>query len=311
MKLSFRHVAYCTLLVAISGCSMMGGNLIEVTDEIKTNNTKAISHNIKHAATLRMGEYIDQRTVSNPRYLGKATSHVSGITGDNLILDRDVTEITTSAIKNRFDANGFLILEGEEGQNALFEVSGAIKSMELNVRNRDEINISIETFLKDASSGKIIWSGIVTEVNERFAGVSGNNKEDVAAYLKNGLRIVSNKTVEAITNSLMASRPELFTLTPGTKQISGVDVLVAPPASPQAIQTPSSNPALGLLSVNTSPARAKIYLDGVYFGLSPLHAELEPGVHDVVVKMNGYKKAAEKVSVRKGDNTKLEMVLER
>jgi uncharacterized membrane protein len=66
----------------------------------------------------------------------------------------------------------------------------------------------------------------------------------------------------------------------------------------------------GVLVVNTEPARAKVYLDGVYFGMSPLRAEATLGIHKVEVKLKGYKTASEKVSVRKGDSTELELTLE-
>ena len=62
--------------------------------------------------------------------------------------------------------------------------------------------------------------------------------------------------------------------------------------------------------VNTEPARAKVYLDGVYYGMSPLRVEAAPGVHKVEVKLKGYKTASEKVSLRKGDSTELELTLE-
>jgi len=70
-------------------------------------------------------------------------------------------------------------------------------------------------------------------------------------------------------------------------------------------------PTAGLLLVNTNPQRAKVYLDGVYYGMSPLRLEMEPGVRAISVKLEGYKMVTEKVSVRKGDNTEMELNLER
>jgi len=177
----------------------------------------------------------------------------------------------------------------------------------------------------------VVWSGLVTEKNDRFAGVSGNNKDDVVAYFNRELKIASNKTVEAVSASLMAAKPELFNLTAGTKRIPGVTVYVAPTAAKPALSVPSvpaygeqpgsavqmpsyvpqASATAGLLLVNTNPQRAKVYLDGVYYGLSPLRLEMEPGVHAISVKLEGYKMVTEKVSVRKGDNTEMELNLER
>ena len=87
----------------------------------------------------------------------------------------------------------------------------------------------------------------------------------------------------------------------------------APPggAVPPPAYMPRAGETTGLLLVNTSPSRAKVYLDGVYYGLSPLRLEMEPAVHAISVKLEGYKMVTEKVSVRKGDNTEMELKLER
>ncbi|TAN72596.1 MAG: PEGA domain-containing protein [Gallionella sp.] len=276
---------------------------------------------------------MDQRKAGNPRLLGTATNRVRGVDGGQLLLDQEIATLVTAAIKKRFASEGYQVLESG---GAMFEVSGTVKDLTLNVKNRDEINIAIETTLKESATGKVVWSGLVTEKNDRFAGVSGNNKDDVVAYLNKELRVASDKTVEAVNASLMATQPGLFNLTPGTKTIPGVTiyaapaaakpapatpatpvtaapVYAAPPASPAPppAYTPRASATAGLLLVNTNPPRAKVYLDGVYYGLSPLRLELEPGIYAASVKLEGYRMVTEKVSVRKGDNTEVELNLER
>ncbi len=325
MQSSLKRIASSALLAAVVGCSAIGGANAPIADNKKSTGRDSADRQVKNSATLRINQYVDQRSIGNPRFLGKIEHRVWGLSGNELVLDQDVAVIATSAFKKRFDSEGFRVLEGGDANNALFEVSGVIKELVLNVKNRDEINISIETTLKNVITGKVVWSGLVTEKNDRFAGVSGNSKDDLDAYLNKGLHTVSGKTVEAISASLMAARPELFNLTPGTKAIKGVDVYVAPLAAPTTDTTlapiplsstvpankSSANVTNGILSVNTNPPRAKVYLDGVYFGLSPLRFEIEPGIHDIVVILKGYKTASEKVSVRKGENTELELSLER
>jgi hypothetical protein len=85
---------------------------------------------------------------------------------------------------------------------------------------------------------------------------------------------------------------------------------LATPVQPAGVVTINVG-VTGLLVLNTKPSRAKVYLDGVYFGMTPLRVEVDAGVHEVSVRLDGYKAGAEKVSVRKGDTTELEMVLER
>lgn len=329
-----QRVAVLVLLAAVAGCSTIkdakdtvggwvsGSNTLDTSKKVASNNSGPL---LKYAATLRVSNYVDQRKTSNPRYLGVLKGRVTGMSGDEILMDQDVAAIVKNSIAKRFDTEGYQIVEG--GAPAIFEVSGVIKALTLNVKERDDILITIETTLKEVATGKVVWSGSVTEKNDRFAGVSGNNKDDVVSYLNKELRIASTKTVEAISASLMASRPDLFNLTPGTKPVPGVTVFVAPQlpktAVPVMLQTaqpvgelPASSykahasETAGLLLVNTSPSRARVYLDGVYYGMSPLRLEMEPGIHAISVKLAGYNMVTEKVSVRRGDNTEIELNLE-
>ncbi len=339
-----QRVALVVLLSAVAGCATVneakdtvggwfgGGDNTLTTSSPKKTSDGSSGSLLKYGATLRVNKYVDQRKEKDPRYLGEVTVRVSGLSGRELTMDQDVADIATGSIKNRFDTEGYQIMEGSSAKDALFEVSGVVKQLTLNVKNRDEITIAIETTLKEVATGKVVWSGLVTQNHDRFAGVAGNSKDDLMAYLNSELRIASGKAVDAISSSLMASRPELFNLTPGTKPIKGVTVYVAPgltkPAAPAMSQNygvqqqqggevgastyrPHASETAGLLLVNTNPSRARVYLDGVYYGLSPLRLEIEPGVHAISVKQSGYKMVTEKVSVRRGDNTEMELNLER
>lgn len=338
MSSLLQRIALLALLVAVSGCSSIksakdtvsgwvGGGSASTLETSRASSAGAMP-GLKYGATLRVNNYVDQRKVGNPRYLGKMSDRVRGLSGNELIVDQDVADLVTVAIKKRFDSEGYQVMEGAAAANALFEVTGVVKELTLNIKARDEIFMAIETTLKEVSSGKVVWSGLVTEKSDRFAGVSGNNKDDVMAYLNKELGIVSTKSVEAISASLMISRPELFNLTPGSKPIKGVTVYVAPqaakqspvvapgPAAPAASEDtassykPHASETTGLLLVNTNPSRAKVYLDGVYYGMSPLRLEMDPGIHAISVKLAGYNMVTEKVSVRRGDNTEIELNLE-
>lgn len=345
MSSLLQRVALLVLLSAVAGCATVndakdtvGGWFSSGDNTLSTNGGKKASDGnsgslLKYGATLRVNNYVDQRKVSNPRYLGEVTVRITGHAGKELVMDQDVADFATSAIKKRFDTEGFQIMEGSSAKDAVFEVSGVVKELTLNVKNRDDISIAIETTLKEISTGKVVWAGIVTEKDSRFSGVSGNNKEDVIDYLNYKLGVASTKTVDAVSASLMAAHPELFNLTAGTKRIPGVTVYVAPkvakPAAAAMTQNydygaqqqgreigessyrPHASETVGLLMVNTNPSRARVYLDGVYYGLSPLRLEMDPGIHSISVKQSGYKMVTEKVSVRRGDNTEMELALER
>lgn len=340
MKQFLQRVFLGLAVASAVGCSNMsmpsmggmfggeGSGAIRATESKKTNPNAPL---LKYAASIRINRYTDARKMGNPRKIGTGAENVSGMSGKDIVLDHDVATIVTGAMKTRLDDAGFQVSEAQNG-NALFELSGVVKELTYDVKARDEVSIAIETTLKEMGTGKVVWSGIVVEKDDRFAGVSGNNKSDVAMYLHKKLGIVTEKTTEAISASLMVTRPELFNLTPGTKAIPGVTVLIAPtvvntpaptlPAqqvapiptvntvAPAQVYMPQATATSGLLLVNTSPARAKVYLDGVYYGLSPLRLEMEPGVHTISVKMEGYRMVSEKVSVRKGDSTEMDLSLE-
>lgn len=304
------------------------GDVIEVSTKHRPNPNAPLT---KYAATFRLGQFSDDRKIgANSRKIGMGGGNVAGLTTDDIIISQDVPQLVAGTMRNRLDDAGFTVYE-DRAANATFELSGSIKNLMLNVKIRDEVLIGIELVVKEVASGKVVWSGLVVEKNDRFAGVSGNNRADVAEYLRNSLWLVAGKGTDAISSSLMAARPELFNLTPGTRPVPGVTVYVAPSApavalpatpsyqgvgsvtvsAPPSAYTPRATATTGLLVVNTNPARAKVYVDGVYFGLSPLRVEVDPGVHAVSVKLEGYKMATDKVSVRRGDNTEMELALER
>ncbi len=296
-------LAACSLLTAQAHAGWFSDNSIHLPE------SKAPAVAPANSATIHIKGYVDARTGMIPQKIGDTTELVSGISGNELLLDRSVAEVVGASIQQRFARNGYPL--PDDGK-ALYELGGSIKELTYNVKARDQIAIAIETTLTETATGKVVWSGIVTEKDERFAGVSGNSRSDIANYLKYKLEIVSKKTFEAINNELMATRPDLFKLTPGTKTIAGVTVLQAAESAPPTVARPA--PAIatgsGTLVLSTKPSRAKVYLDDVYFGLSPLHAEVQAGIHAVTVKAEKYKGASEKISIRAGETTELEMVLE-
>jgi hypothetical protein len=329
MSSLLQRIALLVLLAAVAGCSTIkdakdtvsgwvGGSTSNTLDSASGKKAGSTSPMLKYAATMRVANFVDQRKMGNLRLLGQMTTQVSGLSGNELFADQDVAVIATGAIKKRFDAEGYQVMEGAAAANALFEVTGVVKELTLNIRERDDITIVIETTLKEVSTGKVVWSGQVTEKNDRFAGVSGNNKDDVMAYLNRELKIASTKTVEAISSSLMASRPDLLTVYVAPSLPKAAPAALAqsygvPPSSdvPASTYRPHASETSGLLLVNTNPSRARVYLDGVYYGMSPLRLEMEPGIHAISVKLAGYNMVTEKVSIRRGDNTELELNLEK
>ncbi len=309
----------CALPVFIlAGCANLFGSIADTGNEIRIREDGKPAANArqeKYPITLRVAGYTDARQVDSPRRAGISTSRVLGLAGKDIMLDRDVSEVVAESARKRLNDDGIQVLAAGDVTAAQFQLGGVVKELSIDVKDRDYVKIAIESTLTETASGKVIWSGVVVEKADRYAGVSGNTKRDVADYLRKELGIAMAKTSESIISVLMATRPDLFNIAAVAKPLQGVTVYSnvgavssVSPATSAAAEPMGVN---GMLAVSSAPSRAKVYVDGVYFGLTPLRAEVGGGVHEVSVKLDGYQTASEKVSVRKGDSTELELKFRR
>lgn len=300
-----------TAVVALGGCADMMDNQVHVG---KLATAKTDSSGARYRATIRIAGYVDGRDQAGPRNIGKAEVRVLGLTGKDIVLDRDVQDIVSESLRQHLLDAGLPVLDKGDA-SALFELSGVIKELRYDVKARDHVTIRLDTTLKEVATGKVIWSGEVEQKDEYFAGVSGNSKRDIADQLKKQVGIVTTKTTQAVDSVLQATYPDLFGVTPGTRTIKGVEVFVSPGVEPQVpnnaamLKPPQQAP--GQLVVRTEPAGAKVYLDGVYYGVSPLTIQFAAGIRTVEVKLKGYKHASDKVAVRSGQTTEWETQLEK
>lgn len=267
---------------------------------------------------LRVASYVDSRPRAPSRKIGDIRATVIDMHATELVADQEIADIVTGAIANQLKQAGFRVLAPADkpaaGGTENFQVSGSIRDFALTIAGRDEVSIVVETTLRDSRGGTVVWSGVVSEKTDRYAGVTGNTKGSIVRYLSGALGVVTDKTVAQVADAIRQVRPELFRQTAATtKPMPGVEVTVAPRANaPPPEKEPSGAPhATGRLVVGTNPARAKVYLGDVYYGLSPLRLELEPDIYVLRVKLDGFKTATEKVSVRKGDTTELDIMLEK
>ncbi|QAA76531.1 MAG: hypothetical protein BIP78_0765 [Candidatus Bipolaricaulis sibiricus] len=68
-------------------------------------------------------------------------------------------------------------------------------------------------------------------------------------------------------------------------------------------------PGYGTLVVRSSPATAKLYVDGVFRGYTPRTVNLVPGFHDVLIRKTGYQDYTARVFLVAGGTRTLEVVL--
>lgn len=265
-------------------------------------------HAPANEATVRVLPYVDGRKVADPRKIGVGGHNIFGRgapTGNDIRLSQDVATVVTAAMTQRMRDAGFHVVK--DGK-ARFEISGTVSQLSYDVKARDHVSITVETTLKDTETGKTLWAAAVSEKKERFPGIGGDDIADIATFFRIELGVVTRKTAKAITGILATAHPGLFDVVPGTKPVPGVTVLKAPaPPAPVAAQSG----AKGILKITTRPARAKIYIGDVYYGLSPLRLKLTPGILEVKAELRHYRTATEKVSVRKGETTELKLRLKK
>lgn len=311
MKLFRCMLAPLVLLFALAGCTGLGpssqsGNDLHVRLSDKPSPGARVQ---KYPVTVRVAPYTDGRSDVDPRQAGILAARVIGLTGKQIMLDREVAGLVGEVMQKQLGDAGLQVLAPDAG-NAQFQLTGSIRTFSVDIKERDYLNIAIESTLTEVTSGKVIWSGMVAEKKERYAGSSGNGKQDVADFLRHGLQVVATKTSESLLSVLMSARPDLFGLDAAVKPVQGVTIhsTALPSGAPSAAANvaPAAN---GTLVLNSVPARAKAYVGDVYYGLTPLRIDLPPGIYPVRLELEGYRPIAEKVSVRSEDHTELELKL--
>jgi len=306
---------YGVILLGIAGCTSMpsfGPTPAALQLDIAPKLAPGQIVTLKSPIVLRLSEYTDARPAAPSRKIGDIQATVLDMHGTELVME-NLASTVTAAMVNQFNASGFqTVTEGGQAAagSADFEISGVIREFSMNIGGRDEVSIVVETTLRDTGGG-ILWSGAVAEKADRYAGVTGNTRSSIARYLSGALAKVTAKTRDAISASIMQTYPDRFVQAARARDATpGVTVLVAPPGRMSASQ--AARPGMtSQLAITTIPARAKVYVADVYYGLSPLKLELEPGIYTIHFKLNAFKTATEKVSVRQGETTELEIRLEK
>lgn len=230
--------------------------------------------------------YIDARPTPNTEKIGDITSAVNDMSGTELRL-RDVVGSVTTAVANQLRASGFQVVAGTgDGAGADFTLSGRVREFSLDIAGRDHVALTVESTLRDAHGG-VVWSDTVTEKGDRFAGITGNSRASIKRYLSGALSKVSGKTRDAVAEAVVRASPALF------ERVASV-------------QNAQASTLSGRLTLTTVPARARVYVADVYYGLTPIALELAPGIHTLTLKLDGFSPTTEKVSVRRGETTELE-----
>lgn len=269
--------AFAVILAITAGCA--GPLAIKYNPKPPENKVR-----LKQPVRIAVKELADNRPTAekSQRKIGKIAEGilVSDMSEREIMLSEDVSKIVADAFVKELTMAGFTVAETK---TADFIIDGEITQFKLDIGARDEIFVEVTPKILDAKSGKAIWSETETVKEDRFAGAFGNSRASISSYITSMLS-------KAIRRAISEATPILT----GQQAIASVG---------EAAQTT----AKGRLIITTDPPRAKVYLNGVYYGLTPLNSDVDDGVYDLTLRLTGFKDGKEKLSVRKGEVTEMEV----
>jgi len=249
---------------------------------------------LREPITVRVGEFTDARETASLDERGRRTIGriavdviVSDMSDKSLTLSEDIPNIVASAFVKELSWAGYTVKTGADAQNdADYVLTGDIKTFSLDVGARDNISIAVFAKLVDGKNGNTVWANEETYKNDRYAGSSGNSRLSITNYISSSLSQLARRTLNE------AGEPIKY-------------IRYAPLSAKVAA------PATGKLVINTNPQHGKVYLNGVYYGLTPLDSEVETGIYDLTLRLEGFKEEKERISVRKGQTTEMDVRLEK
>jgi hypothetical protein len=155
--------------------------------------------------------------------------------------------------------------------------------------------VRVELYYLDSQTGKILWgNGIHHDTFDQK--VSKKAPTDFAAIrLEDALQNV-------ILQSIDRSLPRINKNFPSSIHIVS-NTMANVPKTPEGALAGAIPSGKGRLEVVSNPRGAMVYVDGVYYGPTPLSLDLSPGIHLLKVKKDGYETSRDKVGIIEGKLT--------
>lgn len=308
-----KTVALLFLPVIIYGC---GGKVISVPYDPKAGVPEGYS--VKRPLNFAIIPFADNRAgVDSRRKVVDVSANIMGVYGSELLLDEDVSTFVTNAVKEQLNYMGFKAqvaggsfdksmlknLPAEIPSDVDMVIGGEIKRFRVEVAGRDKIEIELMTYIADRKNGRLLWSGATVEEADRFAGVMGNTRASVARYISKSLNSAVRKIMKESEQAFLQ-----YGTAPSANAVSlpsqGLPLRHAPGTTQPEVDTAPA----GKLTVTSRPSEAKFYINDTYYGKTPITIELNPGIYEVTAKLKGYKDEKEKVAIRPGISTELDIV---
>jgi hypothetical protein len=155
---------------------------------------------------------------------------------------------------------------------------------------------NIEAYFINGSNGRFIWGDTI---HHRTRGVVKHHSP---------LLVAAEKTETTLQRVILdfadRSVPHLAKRFPGAIRVTNNNMAASPSNLPNAISPQAINPnqspipsGKGRLVVSTTPAGGKVYVDGVFYGESPILLDLPSGIHLLKVQMDGYHTLRDKIGI--------------
>ncbi len=225
----------------------------------------------------------------DPSVIGVIDVTTQDIYGRRLVLAVPPAEFVSAALRRYLAEEGFSVVEGR-GEKAPFHglvVEGEVRKFRVDIGPREEIDLGLYLLFRDGKTGRVVWSGVAEEEESRFTGVFGPSRASISKDISTALTKVFRKALY-----------EAGIGAGGSSTREGVEGSL-----PQVVAE------RGGLIIETTPSRVKVYINGVYYGLSPLRLRLKPGVYGLELRKEGYIALVEKVAVDPGRDTEVEEML--
>ena len=296
-KRAFFKIPLVILLAALlSGCA--GPLRVEYRPAPTENQTPGTQ---PHRAVL-VRPFRDARAAqargADPRVVGKIDATTQDIYGSRLVLEEPPARLVSDSFRRYLAGAGYRVVDEDQGGTGFagLELDGEVRRFVLDVGPRDRIDISLYIEVREGGSGDVVWSGVVEKKDSRYAGVFGTSRSSLSDYISRTLTDVFRTTVDK-AGPILAGK---------TGAAQGEEGLTE--GRRRTMEEPTEG---GGLIIKTTPGRAKVFLDGVYYGFSPLVLRLRPGIYELKLKKEGFFVLTEKVAVDSGRETEVEERLRR
>ncbi len=153
--------------------------------------------------------------------------------------------------------------------------------------------VDIQSFYVDARTGHLLWSGTIRKSDQ---GKARNHKVHILGgqILESNLQQVILEFADRTTPTLNKSFASAISVTK-----KGMVAHYANAKTQQEVE-PSKfpiSPGDGRLMVTSSPSGAKVFVDQVFYGTTPLFLDLPPGIHFLKVRKHGFESQRSKIGI--------------